>query len=109
MISEAKAEHDAITEQWLKPLASRVARGWAIEGVSVVKYSNGLITLQCETHDSRFREGELIVLHRGNPQASHLDLEYDGETELVVSLINGNDLFDLKADPQRKRNRTENK
>jgi len=43
----------------------------------------------------------LLVLHRGNPQdpnALHVELQYDAETELEVSLINGNHFF-LEADP----------
>ena len=44
---------------------------------------------------SRFREGDLVVLHRGNPRdrelALHCDLQYDGETDLEASLIQGNE------------------
>jgi DNA replication ATP-dependent helicase Dna2 len=93
--SEAEAEYSAIKEQWSKPLSIRVAKGWAIEGVSVVKYKNEIVKLRCETNNSRFHEGDLIVLHRGNPEdpeALHLDLEYDGEIELDARLINGNRL-----------------
>lgn len=96
VLSEAKAQYDAITEQWSKPLSIRVAKGWAIEGVSVVSYQKGLLKLHCETNNSRFREGDLIVLHRGNqkdPYALHLDLEYDGEIELEASLIEGDELL----------------
>ncbi len=95
VLAEAEAEYAAIEEQWSKPLSTRVANGWAIEGVSVLKYDNGLVKLHCETNDSRFREGDLIILHRGNiidPQALHLDIEYDGETELEASLIEGSQL-----------------
>lgn len=94
--SEAKAQYDAITEQWSQPLSIRVAKGWAIEGVSVISYQNRLLKLHCETNNSRFREGDLIVLHRGNPQnpyALHLELEYDGETELEASLMEGDELL----------------
>jgi hypothetical protein len=90
--SEAKAQHNAIKEQWSQPLAVRVAKGWAIEGVSVVSFQNRLLELHCETNNSRFREGDF----RGNPQnpyALHLELEYDGETELEASLMEGNELL----------------
>ena len=96
VLSEAKAQYAAITEQWSKPLSIRVAKGWAIEGVSVISFQNHLLKLHCETNNSRFREGDLIVLHRGNqkdPYALHLDLEYDGETELEASLIEGDELL----------------
>lgn len=67
-----------------------MAKGWAIEGLSVKKFQNGLARLTCATNDSRFREGDLVVLHRGDPRdenALHCDLQYDGKNDLEVSLI----------------------
>jgi len=78
-----------------------VAKGWAIEGVRIDQHQGGRLTLRCTTNNSRFREGDLIVLHRGNPlgeEALHLDLEYDGETHLEASLNKGNPLL-LSAYP----------
>jgi hypothetical protein len=63
--------------------------------------SDRLNRLRCDTNDSRFREGDLLVLHRGNPKdpnALHIELQYDGETELEARLIKGNHFF-LAADP----------
>jgi DNA replication ATP-dependent helicase Dna2 len=93
---EAEAQLKTLTRQWSHPLQERVARGWAIEGLYVQQVLNGIIRLTCATNDSRFREGDLIVLHRENPRdenALHCDLQYDGETELEVSLIRGNEYF----------------
>lgn len=62
---------------------------------------NGIIRLSCVTNDSRFREGDLILLHRDNPHdpdALHCELQYDGETDLEVSLIRGDEYF-LAANP----------
>ena len=97
---EASAQYKTLERQWSYPLHQRVAKGWAIEGLSVQGFKDGIIRLTCQTNDSRFREGDLIILHRGNPQdanALHCDLQYDGEKELEVSLINGNEYF-LSAD-----------
>jgi DNA replication ATP-dependent helicase Dna2 len=55
----------------------------------------------CATNDSRFRGGDFLVLHQDNPKdpnALHVELQYDGETELEASLINGNYFF-LEANP----------
>ena len=96
VLSEAKAQKDAITAQWSRPLSTRVARGWAIEGAAITGYQHPLVKLHCQTNNSRFREGDLLVLHRGDPQgpeALHLDLEYDGETELEANLVEGNELY----------------
>ncbi|MGB7874167.1 MAG: AAA domain-containing protein [Anaerolineales bacterium] len=93
---EAETQFQALSRQWSYPLQERVARGWAIEGLHVTHFQNGIARLICTTNDSRFREGDLVVLHRDNPQdekAQHCELQYDGETDLEVSLIHGNEYF----------------
>src|SRR5512139_3074542 len=88
--SEANTQYRQLERQWSAPLAERVAKGWAIEGVRVEDFKNNLLHLSCATNESRFREGDLVVLHRGNPRdeetALHCDLQFDGETELEASL-----------------------
>ncbi|MBK8824687.1 MAG: hypothetical protein IPN58_19380 [Anaerolineales bacterium] len=82
--------------QWARSLHERVAKGWTVEGLRVDKFKNNIARLTCATNDSRFREGDLVVLHRGNPHdenAQHCELQYDGENELEVSLIRGNEYF----------------
>jgi DNA replication ATP-dependent helicase Dna2 len=99
--AEAEIQYAALDLQWSRPLSERVAKGWAIEGLRVAHFEKGLIRLRCDTNDSRFREGDLLVLHQGNPKdpnALHVELQYDGETELEASLIKGNHFF-LAADP----------
>ena len=93
---EAETQFQALSHQWSHPLQERVARGWAIEGLHATHFRNGIARLTCATNDSRFREGDLVVLHRGNPRdknVQHCELQYDGETELEVSLIHGNEYF----------------
>lgn len=98
---EADAQCRALERQWSQPLQERVARGWAIEGLRVEQMKNGIIRLSCVTNDSRFREGDLVLLHRDNPHdpdALHCELQYDGETDLEVSLIRGDEYF-LASNP----------
>jgi DNA replication ATP-dependent helicase Dna2 len=93
---EAEAQFSTLERQWSHPLRERVARGWAVEGLRVIHFQNGIVRLSCATNDSRFREGDLIVLHRNNPQdenALHCDMQYDGGTDLEASLLTGNELF----------------
>lgn len=100
--AEAEIQFTALDKQWSRPLSERVSKGWTIEGLNVEHFEKGLIRLRCDTNDSRFREGDLLVLHRGSPQdpnALHVELQYDGETELEVSLINGNHFF-LATNPE---------
>lgn len=100
--SEAETQYQALERQWSRPLAERVAKGWAIEGLHFVQRENGILRLACYHNDSRFREGDLVVLHHGNPkeaEALHLELQYDGETSLEFSLIKGNPFFlDVRPD-----------
>ena len=93
---EADAQYRALDKQWSHPLQERVAKGWAIEGLRVEQMKNGIARLSCATNDSRFREGDLVLLHRDNPRdpdSLHFDLQYDGETDLEISLIKGNEVF----------------
>jgi len=93
---EADAQYRTLLQQWSYPLQERVAKGWAIEGLNVEEFKNGIARLVCATNASKFREGDLVILHRGNPQgevALHCELQYDGETDLDVSIINGNEYF----------------
>lgn len=99
--SEAETQYEALERQWSRPLAERVAKGWAIEGLHFVQRKNGILCMACYNNDSRFREGDLVVLHHGSPmetEALHLELQYDGETSLEFSLIKGNPFF-LDARP----------
>jgi DNA replication ATP-dependent helicase Dna2 len=92
---EANTQYRALEKQWSLPLQERVARGWAIEGLRVEQMRNGMARLSCATNDSRFREGDLVLLHRDNPHdpdALHFDLQYDGETDLELGLMKGNEV-----------------
>jgi len=82
---EAETQNEALTRQWAYPLGERVARGWAIEGLEVESFQNETLRMRCTTNDSRFREGDLLVLHRSkptDPTALHVEIQYNGENEL---------------------------
>jgi len=90
---EARTQFQQLEHQWSRPRAVRVAKGWAIEGLRVSHADKRFVRLHCDTNNSRFREGDLLVLHRGSaqdPNALHVELQYDGELELDVSIIRGN-------------------
>jgi len=94
--NEADAQRESLNKQWNTPLNERVSRGWAVEGLTVQQFQHNIIGLTCNTNESRFREGDLVVLHRGDPRGEnvlHCDIQYDNETEIELNLIRGNELF----------------
>lgn len=94
--NEADAQREALNKQWNTSLNERIARGWAVEGLQVQQFKHNIIRLTCDTNESKFREGDLVILHRGDPRGEnvlHCDVQYDNETELELNLIRGNELF----------------
>jgi hypothetical protein len=54
--------------------------------LNIEGFQKQIIRLSCDTNESRFREGDLIVLHRGNPR------DPDAlNCELEASRQNGNE------------------
>jgi DNA replication ATP-dependent helicase Dna2 len=89
VLDETASVRQQIFQAWSKPVPARVADGLAIEGVRVVSVEpDGTIELACDRNASRFREGDVLLLNRGNPfDAPNLlvTLELDDETNLLVS------------------------
>lgn len=102
VLSETETQRRQLESQWSRPLTERVAQGRALEGLHVKSLQpGGSLFLTCQTNDSRFREGDTLVLHRGDPrglEAIQGTLEYDDETELELSLLMGNPYL-LKTEP----------
>jgi len=99
--SEFATQIANLERQWALPLGERVVRGFAIDGLNVESINKGTIRLSCQTNESRFREGDFLVLHRGNPvgiESAQVLLEYDDETLLEVTLQGGNPYF-LQNEP----------
>jgi hypothetical protein len=62
--AEAEQQRYELRKQWALPLAERVARGYAIEGLQVSSIRpDGTLLLSCQTNDSRFLRGRFP----GNP------------------------------------------
>ncbi len=81
-----------LEKQWSLPLAQRVQQGYAIEGLHVTGMKSEALKLECRINDSRFRDGDLLVLHRGNPRGPETIqcfLDYDDETRLDVIVTDG--------------------
>lgn len=100
--SESATQIANLQRQWELPLGERIMRGYAIEGLTVEEVQKGTIHLRCQTNESRFREGDFLVLHRSTPdglEAAQALLEYDDETLLQVSLQGGNP-FMLQTEPR---------
>jgi DNA replication ATP-dependent helicase Dna2 len=89
VLDETESVRQQIFQVWSRPVSARVAEGLALEGVRVVRVEpDGTIELACDRNASRFREGDVLLLNRGNPfnQPNLLvTLEVDDETSLLVS------------------------
>lgn len=82
---EYAIQRDQLEKQWLLPLAQRVQQGYAIEGLSVLSHKGNALKMSCQVNDSRFRDGDLLVLHRGYPkdqESIQCILDYDDENSL---------------------------
>jgi DNA replication ATP-dependent helicase Dna2 len=102
ILSESDNQRSALLKKWSLPLSQRVNSGWAIEGLRVAHLREGLARLTCAANESRFREGDLLLLHRGSPndaEALQVELTLDEETEVEVEIQKGNEIF-LKLEPE---------
>ncbi|MCS7289136.1 MAG: AAA domain-containing protein [Roseiflexus sp.] len=90
VIDEAESVRQQLLQIWSKPVAVRVAEGYAIEGVQIVRVTpEGSVELACQRNMSRFREGDMLLLNRGDPleePRALCTLEVDDETRLIVSI-----------------------
>jgi DNA replication ATP-dependent helicase Dna2 len=89
VLDEAATVRQQIFQVWSKPVSARVAEGLAIEGLRIIRVEpNGTFALACDRNSSRFREGDVLLLNRGDPFAEPrllATLEVDDETQLLVS------------------------
>jgi DNA replication ATP-dependent helicase Dna2 len=94
--AEADEQREQLERQWSQPLANRVYTGTAIEGLDYngVDDRGGYLVFTCATNNSRFRQGDILFLHRGpNPlEADYAEgtVEIDDESRLEISLQSGN-------------------
>lgn len=90
---EFDLQRRAIEHQWSQPISERVLLGVAIQDIQVDHINRHKTAhLTCPANDSRFREGDLIVIHQGDPEdkfAGRGFIEYEDETCLDVSLRSG--------------------
>ena len=103
VLTETIAQRKQIHARWEKPLASRVADGYAIQNVSLKELRrDGLIELACSRNISRFRPGDILCLSRNDPfahDAVTVQLVEDEETDLLISceeMVEWGKLFTLK-------------
>ncbi|MCJ7552097.1 MAG: DNA2/NAM7 family helicase [Anaerolineae bacterium] len=87
---EARAQREHFEAQWAQPLGERVRTGRAMESLRFagINWSSGRIRLECDRNDSKFREGDYLILHQGDPREEGVIgavLEYDEGTKLEVS------------------------
>ena len=89
VLDEREASNNRVFSIWMKPIPERVAGGHAIEGIQISETpSGGGIQLTCARNQSRFREGDILCLNRGDPFSQPklmVTLDEDRGAELLVS------------------------
>jgi len=85
---EYETQTTQIRKIWQQPLKARVTEGEAIADVEVVEVTGDRAKLLCRENLSKFREGDRLLLNRGDPAAPPRFpclLEKDDGLELIVS------------------------
>ena len=100
VVDEATTQRQQVLQVWKKPLPVRVSEGQAIEGVQIldIREKEGLLELACPQNDSLFREGDILCLNQGNPQAYPffmVNLKEDNDQRLLVSFGPGTNIGEL--------------
>jgi DNA replication ATP-dependent helicase Dna2 len=93
-----------VSNIWARPLDERVKSGRAIADLRIAeRHPDGMFALSCPRNESRFREGDVLLLSRGDPFFEPrflVTLEVDEETDLLVSTEEpGVTVFDFVAQP----------
>lgn len=84
---EYDTQNQQLLEIWRLPINSRVAEGEAITNVEIIRIEDRRIFLRCRENLSKFREGDYLLLNRGDPLSGGISciMENDRTNELVIS------------------------
>lgn len=87
------AQTARLLDIWQKPLSERLAQGKAIDNLRFLGFTDdNMLRLHCPENESFFREGDILRLHRGNPQEGpfcNVNLDYEDEDEIQIAPILG--------------------
>lgn len=74
VIEEHAVQREAMRRLWSRPVDERVEEGRCIADLRVTgEPAAGVWALECAGNDSRFREGDIVQLNRGNPQEPFME------------------------------------
>lgn len=89
VLEERKTEWARVQRLWSMPIPERVASAYCIEGLEILDSTrSGEILLSCPSNRSRFREGDILALNRGDPRTQPnilVTLDEDRDDQLLVS------------------------
>lgn len=103
ILQDAQEQQAELERQWARPLHERVYKGLALKDLRWLESrENNVVIMACDFNESRFREGDMLILHRGNPlEHPYIQciLEDDDEKQLELTVTGGsNDA--LLLDPE---------
>ncbi|MFZ4681394.1 MAG: DEAD/DEAH box helicase [Terrimicrobiaceae bacterium] len=66
---EQSAQRNALRRLWARPLEERIEEGRTLAGLRVIEVRPGdTLVLACAGNDSRFREGDIVCISKGDPE-----------------------------------------
>ncbi|HTP27799.1 MAG TPA: AAA domain-containing protein, partial [Anaeromyxobacteraceae bacterium] len=85
---EKEAGDRRLCEVWKRPLAEKLETGWAQRFRKLERADDGNLWAFTDESDSRFREGDMLVLHAGSPcddpLGRHLTLESEEDDRWLL-------------------------
>ena len=107
---EQEAANQKLVEIWKRPLAEKLEKGWSQGFLRLERGESHTLWAYLDDSESRFREGDLLLLHSGNALEAlgrrlSLELEEDGrwllrkERERGATVLDGYEGGPCYADP----------
>ena len=87
VVAEHQIQRESMQRLWAAPVNERVEEGRCISELRVTaKPGDGRWILECDGNDSRFREGDLVRVSRGDPQIPFMEASVLSVTDTRIEI-----------------------
>lgn len=102
VLSDARISRQQLADVLHRPLVERVQKGYAITDVHITPVSSQLVIARCQENHSRFRDGDVVRLHRGDV----FGYEAECVRQCTIWEEDGNELHIIASSPLFREQRT---